>query len=48
MVTMVNGPDSTIKVIQLLLNIDICFGMSSTELLCFRTWIIGIPTLMTN
>ena len=27
MVTMVNGQDSTIKVIQLLLNIDICSGM---------------------
>ena len=27
MVTMVNGQDSTIKVIQLLLNIDRCFGM---------------------
>ena len=27
MVTMVNGQDSTIKAIQLLLNIDICSGM---------------------
>jgi hypothetical protein len=27
MVTMVNGQDSTIKVIQLLLSIDICSGM---------------------
>ena len=29
MVTMVNGQDFTIKVIQLLLNIDTCSGMSN-------------------
>ena len=42
MVIMVNGQASTIKVIQLLLNIDICSGMSNTE----RPWLHTDDQLM--
>ena len=48
MVTMVNGQGSTIKVMQLQLNTDMCSGMLSTERLQDLTKIIGILTQMTN
>ena len=48
MVIMVNGQTSTIKVIQLLLNIDICSGMSNTERPWLHIKITGIQTLMIN
>ena len=48
MVIMVNVQVSTIKVIRLLLNIDICSGMSSTERPWFHIEITGIQTLMIN
>ena len=41
MVTMVNGQDFTIKVIQRLRNIDTCSGMLNTERLCNHIKIIG-------
>ena len=41
MVTMVNGQDFTIKVIQLLRNIDTCSGMLNTERLCLHIKTIG-------
>ena len=47
-ITMVNGKDSTIKDIQLLLNIDICSGMSSTEKLWLNTRITGTTLQMTS
>jgi hypothetical protein len=48
MVIMVNGQASTIKVIQLQVNTDICSGMLSTERLQNLTRIIGIVTQMTD
>ena len=48
MVIMVNGKASTIKVIQLQVNTDICSGMLSTERLQNLTRIIGIVTQMTD
>ena len=46
MVTMMNGQASTIKVIQLLLSINICSGMSSIELPRHFTQTIGSPILI--